>query len=362
MNTLLFRFDASESIGLGHAFRCGALIEYITQCNDDLSLQVIVITKELPNFLYEKFIGFDAKIEYLSSELNLADEMAMMRQLILKLDASTILLDGYQFDEPYRQALSKLALFTVHFDDINSLNNLHCDLVINALSHANKLGYEQSASDAEHLLGLDYSIIRDEFIHCDAVAFNQRKKLMINFGGSDIGGLTLPVLQMIAQAANSFKGEDVMVITGGACSNTDNITALCLQQGFQHIHNCINMAEILNNTRLAICAPGGIVYELAYCKVPSIFLTVADNQILSAKAHQEAGWCFTFNGRAKGGVLSAVNHAEICWQDEKKLGEMSVNASQLVDGRGVSRIVNKLINKVVNTGVNTSVNTVDNKL
>jgi spore coat polysaccharide biosynthesis predicted glycosyltransferase SpsG len=256
-------------------------------------------------------------------------------------------LDGYQFNQQYRQQLvKKCALKIAVFDDTNDLSQLYCQWVINALPDARQLGYERSAASAKHLLGLPYSIIRQEFLVQKPMFFSKRKNLLINFGGSDIGGLTLPIVKGIAEQLlmNNLdcSAQDVIVVTGGGCKNNKEIQTFCQQMGFHHIHQCEYMAKLLTKTRLAVCAPGAIVYELAYCQVPSIFLTVADNQLLSAKAHQQAGWGVVFDGRSDNDVQLALQEFTKLWQDKAQLKKMSSIAALLVDGKGVERIVSAI--------------------
>lgn len=351
MQHLLFRFDASSAIGLGHAFRCAALIEHINNYFSKASLKCVVISKVLPDFLQKKLGAIGADVVLLDDSLSLSAELEKISIIANKMSSKLLLLDGYQFDQAYRQKLSRLnnkSLKIATFDDTNDLDKLYCHLVINALPNGESLGYKLSATNAKHLLGLSYSIVRQEYLHQKLTVFTERNLIVINFGGSDIGGLTLPVINALAKKLRLnnivYSADNIVVITGGGCKNIEDIQFFCQKMGFRHVHQCENMAKLLSQSRLAICAPGAIVYELAYCQVPSIFLTVADNQLLSAKAHQEAGWCYVFDGRCESGMTLALNKLSTLWLDSPKLQKMSAIAEHLVDGKGVTRIVEALLN------------------
>jgi len=341
-NFLLFRFDASSGIGLGHAFRCMALIESFSLNSSKGEVTCVVISKYLPEFLTKQLLTMQVNIIWLADDDDAIDEITQISSIKERFKAQLIVLDGYQFDENYRLQLAKLSIKIIAFDDTNDLRHLHCDVVINALPLADSLGYQNRAPLAQHLLGLQYSIVRQEFLSSRSTSFKQRKKLLVNFGGSDIGGLTLPVIEQLSAGLFSISPENVLVVTGGGCDDVSNINDFCARMGYQHIHQSNNMAELLNQCKMAICAPGSIVYELAYCKVPSVFLTVADNQLLSAKAHQIAGWSFVFNGLNANDINKAIAHAKNLWHNTEQLTLMSDAASKLVDGKGVSRLVKKL--------------------
>lgn len=336
---LLFRFDASQKIGIGHAFRCMALIEQLSLVEN---VECLVIAKPLPEFIIKRLQALNAQLFLLAEQASCLIEFAQFDKLSEDFQTRTLVLDGYQFSGQYRQQLSALMFQVIAFDDTNDLDFLYCDVVINALPFAQDIGYQQSAPQAKHLIGLDYSIIRQEFLRSKKRSFHGRQKLLINFGGSDIGNLTLPLIEQLIEKQHFTSLKSIIVITGGAYCESKKVRAIAKKIGFTHIHNCQNMAEILPDCKVAICAPGAIVYELAYCGVPSIFLTVADNQLLSARAHQDIGWCKVENGLDKQGIAFALQHLEMLWHDDGLLSEMSDTAQRLIDGQGVNRICGEI--------------------
>lgn len=336
LTTVLFRFDASNTIGLGHAYRCMALIEYLLIHRN---VQSIVIARLLPVFLKEKLALFNVQVEMIGDNEN---ELLAIEKLITIYKSQVLILDGYQFDDDYRKSLLVLDVKVICFDDTNSLEKLYCDVVINALPSAHLIGYEKSAREAVHLLGLNYSIVREEFIDSHKKAYSQREKLLINFGGSDVANLTIPLIQLLSENNNFNETKNIIVVTGGAFHQVDKVRYLCEQFGYQHIHNCTEMAVLMAQCKMAICAPGSMVYELSYCGIPSILLTIADNQKLSATAHQSFGWCYVLDGLKKNSVHQAVAYLNELWGNQAKREKMSSIATSINDGLGVKRIINKI--------------------
>lgn len=334
--TYLFRFDASTQIGLGHAYRCLALIEYLALHR---ATQCLIIVKQLPEYLHHKLAEFSATVVTLNDS---EDELTAIEQLSKQYCSQLLILDGYQFDQHYRRSLAEMGLKIICFDDTNSFEKLYCDGLINALPFASALGYQHTAPNASLLLGLQYSILREEFMGSYQPPFMQRTKLLINFGGSDPAHLTLPIIQLLLSCPQVIKPEDLLVITGGAYLQQDKVSHLCQQAGVEHIHHCQNMAEQLSKCKMAICAPGSMVYELSYCAVPTIFLTIADNQLLSAQAHQKIGWCKVLDGLTKNSVALAIEQLMALWDDPKALLTMSTIAKSINDGQGVARIIAKI--------------------
>ena len=337
--TILFRFDATPYIGIGHAMRCFALIEQLVKLN----VNVVVVACQLADFIENK-LQYLSVVNYSNNvKMGSADDLIELLSYVKKYNATTLVLDGYQFDSNYRQQLKANIENIVAFDDLNELASLHCDVIINALPDAKLLVYEKSAPKAMHLLGAKYSILRAEFLALTLSTFSQRNSLLVNFGGSDVAQLTLPIIKHLVDGAFLSSKEKVIVVTGSGCGQYDEIAQACATAGFEHHHDSNNIAHLLNQSSLAICAPGSMIYELAYCQVPSIFLTVAKNQELSAKAQQKIGWCRVFDGLKNEQRQGAVNTAKALWQDKDKRKKMSVIASEQVDGDGVKRICQQLI-------------------
>ncbi|WP_206484784.1 UDP-2,4-diacetamido-2,4,6-trideoxy-beta-L-altropyranose hydrolase [Thalassotalea sp. G2M2-11] len=335
---LLFRFDANADIGFGHAMRCLAVIEALLSSNVGIS----VLAKALPQFLQASLKQKQVQLIHLPAESTKTDELAYCAKLIKQLGGKLIFLDGYQFDQDYRQQLAQLPVKIATFDDLNELEDLHADFIINAMPAADQLGYQLSAQ-GEGLFGLTYSVLRKEFLTIDTKSLADKTHLLINFGGSDIGSLTLLVLQKLVISAPRELLASVVVVTGAGCKNTNEIDELTKQYGMKHIHQCQHMAQLLNNTRLALTAPGAIVYELAYCRVPSVFLIVAENQVLSAKCHQNYGWCDVFDGREIKQVNVAVDRVLTLWQSFDELEGMYNKTESLVDGKGAERIAQSIM-------------------
>lgn len=338
-NKIVFRFDASTKIGIGHAMRCLAVIELLNK----YQVKVIVSACQLPSYIKDELYKHNVTINIQQSDIGSTSDLSELLATVKQHKIKTLVIDGYSFDEHYRYLLKERVSNLVTFDDTNDFSHLYCDLVINALITANSLGYELSAPQAKHLLGLKFSILRSEFLLIKRKPITKRQGVLVNFGGSDVNQLTLPAIKLIAVKLNFLPRPKVIVVTGGSCNNIEKITAACQQFDFEHHHNTNEVSSLMSQCALAICAPGSMVYELAYCHVPSVFLIVADNQMLSAQTQQAAGWCRVFNGRTKGALSLAINSAIDLWQDKAELKRMSKNANLLIDGKGTERIAQQII-------------------
>ena len=284
-SNIVFRVDASDAIGAGHLSRCMALAYGLKQRG--LVCHFVVASE----FCLELIAGHYLAEKTLCVTPGDEQDGQYVKGVVDRLKPVAVVLDGYHFDEPYRRALSEQATLLL-FDDLNNSGCLHADLIINAYVKAAELNYTTTAGQAELLLGNQYAVMPKNLIDNKPRALKDRNHLLVCFGASDVKAYTLPVLkQLVDQLRKEEKDLPVDVICGGLVKQSAAIEAYCEAHGFNYIYNCKDMSPYFQHARVAIAAPGSMLYELAYFQIPSIFLLAAENQMLNAQHHESLGWC-----------------------------------------------------------------------
>jgi UDP-2,4-diacetamido-2,4,6-trideoxy-beta-L-altropyranose hydrolase len=289
-DTLLFRTEASRSIGTGHLMRCMALAEICREYGK----QAIFVMHECPEALAGRLCMDGMELIILNDGNNTTE----LQTLINEQQPVGIVIDGYQFDEHYRKSLRDCGRPILTLDDGNLQHPLHANIVVNVSPLAKPADYEIIASGAHLLLGPAYVPLRAEFRHSLPYHVKDTQRILITFGGSDPLGFTLPVVEALL----SELPEDVLfdVVLGGAASGNkelDHITYTNAHRITLH-RNTTHMAELMRHAVLAITAAGSTLWELAYLTVPSIAVAVADNQEVMLKSPL-SDWFGTVDARSK---------------------------------------------------------------
>lgn len=332
---VIFRFDANSKMGVGHAMRCLALIEAFI----NREAEVILAYAELPDYLLTTAVNVGAKLHHLKG----ANQAQQITDLYDAYRAGFIVIDGYHFDENLLKALQQTGVKTVYFDDINSRDQITANAIINACPDADDLGYERTSVRAHHLLGLDFAMINPSLKQISQPKFNERKAITICFGGSDVKGLTKKLLDSLSTQARLLSNFQVQVVTGKLVQELDVIAERCHSLGFHHYIQPDNFSELLSHSAIAIAAPGNLVYELAYFNVPSILITVADNQQVSANFHQNKGWAEAVDGHSDDALALTLEKLSVLIETPKKLQAMHRASIDLIDGKGASRLAEKIL-------------------
>jgi UDP-2,4-diacetamido-2,4,6-trideoxy-beta-L-altropyranose hydrolase len=335
---VLFRVDANPEIGMGHLMRCLALAQALEKSGVHTSFAIsensLILCKTRNDWVGELIV--------LPQNIEFSEEVFWLDSVISKHNVDALVLDGYQFNQNYRQTLLSLPCAKILFDDNNNSGDLHCDLVINGAENALRLNYQESAPDAVYCMGSHFRILRQEFVEIGEKNWQDRQILTICMGGSDPKKLTLPLLE--ALHAQDFEGH-ICVITGGAYQELAILKSFIAasHMNLEHVHNCQNMADVFSQSRLVVSAAGGTQFELLACQTPSLLLVIADNQLNATEQASQHGWCQMIDARGDVDLKILSRQISELWKHDDVLKDMFVKAKQNSNVDGVQRVVEAII-------------------
>lgn len=336
---LLFRVDANQQIGLGHLMRCLALAQAFEK--QDVS-SVFAVSAETAEIARRR-LDWVGDLQLMKSGLSAQQEINHLSELLSSLDCCAIILDGYQFDQSYRQTLRNLPCKQICFDDNNIGSQLFTDLVINGAADAEQLKYEQTAENAVLCIGEDYRILRQEFIESQYLPWRQRHYLTLLMGGSDPLNMTQPLLQALIE--KGFSGH-LKVLTGAAYRHPEKILEILknCQLNVEYEQNCQHIAEVFRHSKLCVSAAGGSQFEIMACASPAVLLVVADNQLMATQGAVKQGWCDMLDVREGCNFDALATRLIDLWNTPEKLEKWSQTAKSQSNVDGVDRVVSAIQN------------------
>jgi UDP-2,4-diacetamido-2,4,6-trideoxy-beta-L-altropyranose hydrolase len=340
---ILFRVDANKQIGVGHLMRCLALAQALAQQNIKSAFAVTAETAEIAR----KRLDWVGDLYLIKSGLPVQQEVSQISEFVSSLDCSAIILDGYHFDQFYRQSLRNLPCKHICFDDNNNYSQLYTDLVINGASNAQQLNYQQTAEDAVLCIGEDYRILRQEFVNNQDIPWQQRQYLTVIMGGSDPLNMTLPLLHALIK--KRFTGP-LKVITGAAYVYSEKIFELIqnCQLPIEYEQDCQHVAEVFRRSKLCVSAAGGSQFEIMVCASPAVLLVVADNQLLATESAVKQGWCDMVDVREGCDFDALATRVIDLWNTPEQLQNWSQTAKSLSKVDGAVKVVSAIQNLMAN--------------
>ncbi len=261
-----------------------------------------------------------------------------------RLGAQWVIVDGYRFKPDYMHTLKMAGLRVLMLDDDARYDFYEADVVLNQNIDARPESY-QRASATRLLLGAKYVLLRPEFLAerpREEIA-GVARKFLVTMGGSDSENVTAAVVRALPQLGNDF---EATVVVGGGSPHYESLQALVerLPVKVRLERSLANMAPIMGWADVAIAAPGGTCWELAFLGVPMILITLSRDQERNAASIGNVGAALTLGWHANlseqeisDAITSVMNSAE-----ERRA--MSERGRRLVDGQGAARVVEFLRN------------------
>jgi UDP-2,4-diacetamido-2,4,6-trideoxy-beta-L-altropyranose hydrolase len=340
LDNILFRADASSAIGSGHVMRCLALANAWQHAGG----RVCFLTAENIDALDERFAQENVRQERAAVQPGTPEDAEQTVELARRLEASWVVVDGYRFKPDYIHQLKISGVRVLMLDDDARFDYYEADVVLNQNIDASPESY-QRASSTRLLLGAKYVLLRPEFL-----AERPRKefagvarKFLVTMGGSDSENVTAAVVRALPRLGNDF---EATVVVGGGSPHHESLQALVgrLPVKVRLERSLANMAPIMGWADVAIAAPGGTCWELAFLGVPMILITLSRDQERNAASIGNIGAALTLGWHANLSEREISDAIKSVMNSANERRAMSERGRRLVDGQGAARVAEFLRN------------------
>lgn len=372
-----FRVDGSATIGTGHIMRCRTLADALAL----RGISSVFLCRRLPAPLANLLAQSGHEIRALPAEELPAPEPTNPYGTWLgtteKHDAQctvealrkanghrllAIIVDHYGLQAEWEQQVSaRLAVPILAIDDLSRPHRATAVLDTTfGKSDSDYIG--QVPADCRLMVGAQFALLRPDFMRARKAALQRRtdrhtaglpaQDILISMGGSDPEDLTGLIIDALLPVADSFDLR-LHALIGPAYPHAQRLDTQSAQAGFRlSIHrNVTDMATLLSRMDLCIGASGSSSWERCCLGLPTINLTIADNQRTIAAMLVRAG------AAVDGGQVSRIG-ADASWTiaglaptawaqryvapivtDASRLSAISTRAAEIVDGFGTLRVV-----------------------
>ena len=334
--SILFRCDASPSVGLGHLVRCLALADELREGHGaavSFAMRPSVLAVELVTRR-----GY--QIWQAADGANL-DQEAWLRDCILKSGAQILVVDVRDdLSKVTLQALAGEGTIIALLDDLSE-RRWAADLAfyppVPQLDRVDWSGFR-----GRLCIGWEWIILRKQFAEPVRVSNHSRRTLLVAMGGSDPAGLTLKAVRALDRLHGEF--EPVIIVGTGFC-HRQALQALLRKTSrrFTVREDVSEMSAAMSEAALAICSFGMTAYELAAMGVPSVYVCLTEDHAQSASALVAAGVGISAGVDDEGTEARLVTAVVRLLDDGPLLKEMSSRSRLLIDGKGASRVADLMV-------------------
>ena len=356
---ITFRTDASLKIGAGHVMRCLTLaIELRSRGHNCL-----FICRNLEGHLAQRIIAEKFDLRMLpgpssKTDLHFIDQNvphATWAEVPWRLDSEQTLaniihtdwlvIDHYALDKKWEKATTPHGAKLLVIDDLADRTH-HCNLLLDQNLGRTATDYDGLVpAQCKRLIGPTFTLLRPEFQRLRSYSLSRRNKrllhnILITMGGIDQADATSKVLEVLAASNLPSKGSITVVIGSKSpwLNKIHNLSKL-LPIPTKVIVDSTDMGSLMLNADLAIGAAGGTAWERLCLGLPSLFLTLADNQVAAAAAMETTklaiqlgdirvdGWQYRLND-----FLSKINCTD-------PFSDFLQSPIDIIDGLGCRRCV-----------------------
>lgn len=325
---IIIRTDASSKIGLGHVRRCLSLADALTELGIEIEFH-----------LFGDHFGKSmvTRAGYVAAPVKSRDGL-LSDERHCQVDG--IITDTYAFSENHYRAMAKVTPMVVALDDMG-LHFMPVDIVINQNISSKEIDYS-GRDDTKFLMGPKYALLNNKFGWWRERRENEDSRVLITMGGSDLNCQTEKAIHALFSLPATFY-VDVIIGSGAqSIENVKNDASLLPMVSYVHV-DPPDIASLMARASVAICAGGVTALELACLGVPSLTISVADNQIEPAQALHESGASIYLGHYDDVSRETLSLFLKGLLFDFNKRAQISAAGRLLVDGDGAKRAAKEII-------------------
>mgnify|MGYP000139613743 FL=1 len=234
-------------------------------------------------------------------------------------------------------SIQKCTRYIVSFEDLGAGRN-HVDLLIDCNLAPSKI--KNLPSSTRGLFGTDYSVLHPDFAYYHAESKNFGtclQSVLISMGATDPKNMTLPLTNFILHEKHELK---LTVLIGHNTKITHALNQLSRQFQLLDIRGPVsNMAQMLWGHDVVICSGGVTLHETISVGTPAFVINQVEHQQTKARFVDKSGAAINLGM----GIQYDVEKLREALNFKKNVLElMSLKAKQLIDGRGLYRIIDAM--------------------
>lgn len=361
---MVFRVDASIDMGSGHVMRSltladelrkhGAAITFITRAHPGNMADAIkkkgyeLCLLPAPSFDYKQRKDDVSHASWLG--VTWEQDIEETRFAMGDSKPEWLIVDHYGLDARWHRELRKQVGQILAIDDLAD-RPLDCDMLLDQTYGRQEDDYLQWVpSNCQMLLGSRYALLRPEFSVLRSAAIEKRKvfnginRILVSMGGTDPENVTATVLKGLS-GIDWQQNPVIDVVMGGNAPHLDEVIELPKKSTLKIMvsTDVADMAERMLAADLAIGAGGTTSWERCCLGLPTLMISLAENQTLIAYKVEKAGASIYIGSMDVFTAKSVKSSLKMLNENSGLMRDMASTGFQLADGAGVKRLADRMV-------------------
>ena len=346
---IIFRVDSSKIIGTGHLYRCinlanelrnnGGNIIFVSRNHKDNSNKLVVDNGfKLISLPYRDFnvSKNDCKTWVGASQ---KEDVKETLNALKNVRCDLIIIDHYGINKKWETEIKKSFRKIFVIDDLANREH-NCDFLldqnyrINSSNRYTKLVPKK----CKLLLGPNFALLNEAFSQKNKVKkFNKDKRLFIFMGGSDRKDFIKTITNILDDRLFSNLQTDIVVGKSFYDDMNRNLSVKTNSKIYFHPPQR-HLADLMSKCDFAIGAGGVTNLERMCIGIPSIVISLAENQVEICKELSSLG-LINYLGDLKTISLNVLKSSIVrMLENDAYLRKLSLKSQSIVDGYGAKRV------------------------
>ena len=344
--TIAIRVDASFQTGIGHIMRCLTFAKQLRLSGADIHFMCRQQPGDMIDYLRE--INYHVRVLPMVTKEYQTDAAETIKYLKTLGKIDYLVVDHYELDIRWEKLIRPWVAKLMVIDDL--ANREHdCHLLLDQTVGRHAGDYNKLVSPTSRLLlGSHYAMIAEEYVAVRLSTLQRRqmehriKHLLVSMGGTDADNVTQTIIDAFYAAHLPL---ELTVILGPRALHRDAIKVDLLSKATKNIHlveNASNLAILMSQADVAIGAGGTTAWERCCVGLPTLIISIAENQTTIAQQLDKMGAVKYLGTSTQVSGNELISVLQDCIKHPQFLEKMSAIAASVCDGYGVNRVIGEL--------------------
>jgi UDP-2,4-diacetamido-2,4,6-trideoxy-beta-L-altropyranose hydrolase len=256
-----------------------------------------------------------------------------------------LVVDHYDLDARYETSARPWASKILVIDDLAGRKH-DCDVLVDQNLDRNVVDYLGLVPQSNKALcGPTYALLREEFSKARFTSLSRRsemraiKSVLVSMGYGQVEPATMLILTALHESMPSVEVD--VILPFDRLTSVGTVSAIKNLFPDARVHfNAENVAKMMSGVDFAIGAGGVTAFERCCLGLPSIIITLSDNQRLTARGlhrRRAALYAGDVSEISVQSIVESINHI-----DSRVYAAMHEASREVCDGRGVARVVDQV--------------------
>jgi UDP-2,4-diacetamido-2,4,6-trideoxy-beta-L-altropyranose hydrolase len=355
---IVFRVDATPSIGSGHLMRCWVIAEefiarqvsvmFICQANASIAIEFLK-SKKIPYVAIEAAgnIDLQSSFEEVWCDNIQIDDAEKTIEALGDFRPHLCIVDSYQLDHVWQNEIAKKVQSILVIEDYPHRQH-YCNFLLdqNSSEKRNKNNYlHYTPNSCIVLQGNSFALLNKKFVSLirtnKVIVRKKISRVLVYFTSGPDQGLTFKALMALKKLGRGIR---VDAISNPSNNDWKLLSQICNQYAWQ-IHSFVDdLSSLILKADLAIGGGGVTAIERCSLGLPSIVIGMAKNQKPLIDELNNEGAIISLGQSDAIQIKDIESAIQLLCENPLFLADLSIRSANLFDGLGVKRLADKLMN------------------